>query len=156
MPLSTAWSRSVVCLPTFMTPFHPPVGNRHPEAQDPSPARPLGSSSRNRWGSTPLRIARLQDLDCKMGVDPRPPPNPIGQKKLNGGGRQFQLTLFYRLLPRCSRIRAAALSQIGTGPEFKATCETIGPTCEAPFRSPGSQELSINFNLLRGQPAPNG
>jgi hypothetical protein len=42
------------------------------------------------------------------------PPNPFWQKKLNDGGRQFQFTLFYRLLPSCGRIGAAALAQIGT------------------------------------------
>jgi len=34
------WSRSVVCLPTFMTPSHHLVGNQHPEAEDASPRDP--------------------------------------------------------------------------------------------------------------------
>jgi len=46
-----------------------------------------------------VHYGELADRNLVYGIDPRPPPNPFWQKKLNDGCQQFQLTLFYRLLP---------------------------------------------------------
>jgi len=59
------------------------------------------------WDADLLRSILLQQVACRIV----PRRNPLTSRQLSPADWQLKLTLFYQLLPRSSRIRAAGRSQ---------------------------------------------